>query len=127
MIYRIMDAVGQAIIGTVYRTRGSEEQVAYPLRTAALQHVQKAHDIAVHIAMRRFQGISHPRLGSQIDDNVKVRTRKKCLHCLAIGQIQRLKLKSGMPLQLRQAIPFQAGIIVVIEIVYAADNPAISQ
>lgn len=127
MIYRVMDTVRQTIVGTIYRTGRSEKQMIDPLRPAALQHIQKTNDITVHVAVRCFQGVPHPCLSREVDDGIKVGACKKRLHTLAICQIQRLELEGWVPLQLRQTAAFQAGIVVVIEVVYPADNPAIGQ
>ena len=101
--------------------------MARGMMTAALQQIDEAHDVGVHIGVGIFKGIAHTGLSRQVDHHVKGFAAKKVVHRGTVGQID---LRKGKPLpgfQLFQAVALQVDVVVVVEVVQSHHLDAVIQ
>ena len=93
---------------------------------AALQDVQEAHDIAVHIGPGILDRIADAGLGGQVDHGVEALRREQRRQRLAVGEVHPHEAEP-FAVDLRQARFLQDDGIISIEVVQADDFIAASE
>jgi len=88
---------------------------------AAFQDVDETDEVAVGIRMRMGQRVTHSRLGRQVHHPLHTLLGKQRGGGRRVGDVEPLETKAGMPAELRQAVFFQLGIVVVVEVVDSND------
>src|SRR5712692_5013931 len=87
--------------------------------TAALQNVEKSHQIALDVSVRIGQRIAYSGLGCQVHDALRLLARKQLVHAGTVGQIKLDKVKPLVTGQQGEACLFEPDIVVGVEIVDA--------
>jgi tRNA threonylcarbamoyladenosine modification (KEOPS) complex Cgi121 subunit len=88
---------------------------------AALEHVERADDVALDISVGFFQRMAHPRLSAQMHDAVEFLGAEQGLHRVPIGQIHMYEAERAVRLQARQPVAFERNRVIIVQIIEAAD------
>ena len=67
---------------------------------AGFQDIEKAGDVAVEVGVGVFQGVTHTRLGRQIDHHIELFALKQCVNALPIGQLLLLECEPRLAAKL---------------------------
>lgn len=108
-------------IGAVHRTGGRKHQMPHAVMPAALEDVQEAGDIAVHVHMRIGGGVAHAGLRGQMHDTIGLVRREQVFNRLAVGQVGGDVGVGRMVLEAREPRLLQGHVVVVVEVVEADD------
>jgi hypothetical protein len=104
-------------VRTVHRARRGKDEVLDAVVTAALEHVERADEIAVGIGMRVFDRVAHASLGTEMDRARNARGGKQRLHRGAVGEIDLLEPETTRPRKAGEPRPLERGIVVGIHVV----------
>ncbi len=88
---------------------------------AALEDVERAGDVAAHVAVWILQRIAHSRLGGKMHDALKFFPREQILHAVVIGDIQLHEAKPGLPAQPIAPRFLESDVVIVVQIVEPDD------
>ena len=91
--------------------------MADALPAAALEHMQKSGDVALHVDVRIADGMAHARLRGQMYDRAELVAVEKLLHGLPIGDIELVESKAALSLENGESRRLELRIVVVVEIV----------
>ncbi len=97
------------------------------LMPTALKDVHESDQIGIDISMRVGQGVTHPGLGGQVDNCIKLVISKECFHAAAIRDIAFYKRETLFISQLLETTVFKRYIIVVVQVIQANDLITTSQ
>ena len=86
---------------------------------AALDDVQEAGDVALHVQMRVLGGIADAGLGGKVHDPGEAFAAEQGLHGLAVRKLDLLEAEVRIALQQLQARELQPRIVVGVEVVEA--------
>jgi len=86
---------------------------------AALQNIERANDVAVHVGMRCLDRVAHARLRPQVHDALEFLARKALRHAGGIGKVELDEAKARILLQQLQARHLQIDVVVLVEIIEA--------
>ena len=98
---------------------------AVPQLPAALQHIVKAHQIGTYVGIRVDYGVPYPRLSGQMHHQAGPVLVKQSLNGLPVGHIRFVEHKSAVlcpPLDSRQPVSLENGVIIIIHVVHAHHN-----
>ena len=95
--------------------------------TAALQHVQRAGQVAVGVGVRVLDRVAHARLRREVHDALERALREQRLHGRAVGEVDPLEPESLLRLEPREAGLLERGVVVRVEVVEADDLVAARQ
>ncbi len=116
-----MNGKGKLRVCAVHRAARGEHEVLDPAFFAPFEHVKKAHDVALHIAVRVFKGVAHSRLRCEVHNRVKGAGSKKFFHPFSVLEGHLAKRKILVLFYLLKARLFQADVVVVVEVVDSCD------
>ena len=83
-------------IRPVHRARRCVHEMADALPAAALEHMQKSGDVALHVDVRIADGMAHARLRGQMYDRAELVAVEDLLHGLPIGDIELVESKAAL-------------------------------
>ena len=86
---------------------------------APLEDIAGSPPGCVDIRMGVGKRVAHAGLGGEVNHPLRAFLSEEDRHLLAIGDIQFLKAKSRLRQQVRQPVLFQAGIIIIVQIIDA--------
>ena len=92
------------------------------MRAAALEHMQRAHDVRLHVGMRIFHGVADAGLCGEVHHPLRPVIGKGLFNAVAVGQISAGKLEVRMSLQALEPGLFQPHVVVVAEIIEPHDG-----
>ena len=84
---------------------------------AALEDMQRAHQVAVDVHMRIGHRMTNTRLRSQVHDPVDALILEQRFHARTISQVELGKAEAILSLQTRQARLLQVDVVVVVQVV----------
>ena len=105
------------VLSAVHRAGRGEHQVLDAVVPAALEHVERAGDVAVDVRLRVLERITHAGLRGQVDDARKFLAREQRLHAALVGEIHLHETELRLPLEDGEARALQVRVVVVVEVV----------
>lgn len=81
---------------------------------ATFQNIGKAHDITLDIGVGVLHGVAHTRLGSKVDDALKLFGGKQLRNGCVIGNIHPLHPEIAISLQLLQTVFLEPVIMLIL-------------
>ena len=119
IIYLVVGAVRNLLVGTVDGGRRSINQMLYRVMTAGFEDIKEADQIGFHISIWIGDGVAHTSLCCKVDDHRRLVLLEQLGDQFLISDVAFYKSKCGMLGQLVQTELFQCHIIVGIHIVNA--------
>ena len=89
--------------------------------TAALEHVRRAHDVAVDVGERVLDRVTDPRLRREVDHPLELLLREEIRHPRAIREVELDEAEARERAQLLEPRVLEAHVVVVVEVVEAHD------
>ena len=74
-----------------------------PLMTAALEDIQRAGDVALHVGVRRLDRVAHARLRAKMHHTLEFLLRKAARHAGCVRKVELHEAKARLLLQQREA------------------------
>ena len=70
---------------------------------AALEHVQRADDVAVDVGVRVLERVAHARLRGEVDHALELLAREQRRHARAVGEVELHEAEARQLLEDREA------------------------
>ena len=123
VIYLVIRAVRNFLVGTIDTGRGSIHQMLQALTmTAGFQNIEKADQVGFHIGIRVGDGVTHTSLCCKVHDHSRlIFLEQLCDQCL-VSDVAFYKSECGILGQLIQTELFQGNVIVSIHVINADDR-----
>src|SRR5580704_14153972 len=93
----------------------------HPLMPTALENVERAGDVALHVGMRCLDRIAHARLSPKMHHTLEFFLCEAARHTCGVRAIKLNEAKARLLLKQSEACLLQGDVVVVIEIVEAND------
>jgi hypothetical protein len=123
MVHIVVDRKGHPGVRSVDRSGGGEVEVLKLVMTAALEDIQEAGEVALHIRVGVFERIADARLGGQVDDDLEPFVREKRFHGFPVGQIHPDETEILFPLEYSEARLLQCHVVIGVQVVETDDVP----
>ena len=89
----------------------------HTVMTAAFQDIERADYVAVDVAVRIFQRMTHPCLRAKVHHPLELSGSKQVHHRCLVGKVRSHKLESRLSLQAFEARGLERDIVIIVEIV----------
>jgi hypothetical protein len=95
--------------------------------SAALQNIQEADQVAVHVSMRVLYRVAYAHLGRKMNNNLRLYFFEQFLHPHSVCQIQQKESEFPMRFEKGEPVFFELHVIIGIQVVHACDIVAFLQ
>ena len=121
MIHVLVHAERHLRVRAVHRARRCEHQVLDAVVTAALQHVQRARQVAVGVGVRVLDRVAHAGLRREVHDAADRGACEQRFHRRAVGEVDAREAESLARREAREARLLERRVVVRVQVVEADD------
>lgn len=122
MIHIVRRREGRLLLIAVHRGAGRIEEVFHRVMAARFEDIEKSHDVRLDVRTGIIDAVAHACLGGEVHHDVRAEIFKEFRHRRFVGKVAADEVESRFFLKDGEARFFERHVVVVIQIIDAADR-----